>query len=423
MHCRAFLFWDKILLAFGPSFCFRAVFYFDKKRSLIFIISFCLVCVMIFGFLFNPPERHKSMNVSDIVEEDEEAFLKDAGQGWSFKQANLCDTSISNDDESEYTKFGAMQGAFPMALHDDEERKDTCLIAEPMKKDLTVGAFVGRQSPLCPQFYLLDQQDWEGRIVWDSSPVVSDNSVESCEISGPDLEASVDSETEPESGPRNLQIVPQVETDEKNHDVILHSSSVLLEPFGSRTGPSSLPFPERRYHPQLLRLGSRLEVDDSNDTDGRSEQTFEKQFHQSNVVKDFIKLTSQNREMIEGLWSDRIMWEAESPVGKPRLIFDLQDEQMLFEIMDDMDGKLVRLRAGAMIMTHPLKSSNGDSLELPGHGGQSGWRHVSNDKNYSNRKTSQQMKSNSKKRTTQAIKIYHSQPALMLQTMKLKLSK
>ncbi|KAF3439487.1 hypothetical protein FNV43_RR17765 [Rhamnella rubrinervis] len=321
-------------------------------------------------------ERHKSMNVSDFVEEDEEAFLKDAGQGWSLKQADLCDISMSNDDESESTKFGAMQEALPMALHDNEERKDTCLIAEPMKKDLTIDPPVGWQSPSCPKFYLLDQQDWEDRIVWDSSPVVSENSLESCEISGPDLEASVDSETEPESGPQNLQIVPQVETDEKNHDVILHSSSVLLEPFGSRTGPSSLPFCERRYHPQLLRLGSRLEVDDSNDTDERSEQAFEKQLHQSNVVRDFIKLTSQNTEMLEGFWSERIMWEAESPFGRPKLIFDLQDEQMLFEVLDDMDGKHVGSVAGAMIMTRPLKSNSGDSLDLPGHGGQSGWRHT-----------------------------------------------
>lgn len=349
--------------------------------------------------------------------------MKDAGKGLSsLQQTDLCDISMSNDDELESTIFGVMQGASPIASHDDKQRKDTCLIAEPMNRDLTVCP-VGRQSPLCPELYLLDQQDWEGGIVWDSSPVVSDNSVESCEISGPDLEASVDSEIEHESGPQNHRLKPQVEADEKNNDGLLHSSQVLLEPFGSRTGPSSLPFPEKRYHPQLLRLVSRLEVDDSNDMDGRIEKVADKQLHQSNLVRDLIKVTSQNRDMLEGSWSDRIKWEADTPVGKPKLIFDLQDEQMLFEIMDDKDGKHVRLHAGAMIMTCPVKASNGDSLELPGHGGQSGWRHVSNDRNYSNRKTSQQMKSNSKKRTTQAIKIYHSQPALTLQTMKLKLSK
>ncbi|XP_048320422.2 transcription initiation factor TFIID subunit 1 isoform X2 [Ziziphus jujuba] len=369
-----------------------------------------------------PKDKYKSMNLSDIVEEDEEAFLKDAGKGLSsLKQTDLYDISICNDDELEYTKFGAMQRASPMASHNDEQRNDTCLIAERMNKDLTVCP-IGGQSSLCPELYLLDQQDWEGGIVWDSSPVVNDNSVESCEISGPDLEASVDSETELESGPRNLRLRPQVETDEKNHDGLLHSSSVLLEPFGSRTGSSNLPFPEKRYHPQLLRLLSRQEIDDSNDMDGKIEKASDKQLRLNNVVRDFIKVTSQNRDMLEGSWSDRIKWEADTPVRKPKLIFDLQDEQMLFEVMDDEDGKHVTLHAGAMIMTRPEKASNGESLELPGHGGQSGWRHVSNDKNYSNRKTSQQMKSNSKKRTTQAIKIYHSQPALTLQTMKLKLS-
>jgi transcription initiation factor TFIID subunit 1 len=96
---------------------------------------------------------------------------------------------------------------------------------------------------------------------------------------------------------------------------------------------------------------------------------------------------------------------------------------MLFEIFDCKDDKHVGLHAGAMIITRSIKSRNGDSCEQPGHGGQSGWRYVANDNHYSNRKTSQKIKSNSEKRMTRGVKVFHSQPALMLQTMKLKLSK
>ncbi|KAM1575392.1 transcription initiation factor TFIID subunit 1 [Malus sylvestris] len=370
-----------------------------------------------------PKDRYKSMDVSEIVEEDEESFLKGSGQGFqSLKQADALKHDIFSalyDEDSDFAKFRVLKGANSVDLLDDRAIKDSCHIAERMKENQIVDISVERQSPLCSKFYPLDQQDWEEGIVWGNSPIASDNSVESCEISGPD-EASFNSETEPYSGTQNIQLKPQKEPDEKDHAVMLRSSC-LLEPFGSRNSSefSSLPFSESRRHPQLLRLESRFEVDDH--ADGAMESV-SKKLHQSDAVRQFSKLTSQNRDMLEGSWLDQIIWDPDMPTGKSKLILDLQDEQMLFEILDNKESEHLRLHSGAMIVTRPIKSSNGDSFEFPGHGGQSGWRYVSNDKHYSNRKTSQQLKSNSKKRTAQGIKIYHSQPALMLQTMKLRLS-
>ncbi|XP_062012780.1 transcription initiation factor TFIID subunit 1-like [Rosa rugosa] len=365
---------------------------------------------------------HKSMDVTDIVEEDEEAFLKGTGEGFTaLKEADGVKHNISelNDDDLEFAKFRVHKEATSFAVLDGPG-KGTYLFAAPMKEDLDVDLCVERQSPSRPTFYPLDQQDWEDGIIWDKSPVMSDNAVESCEMSGPD-HTSVDSETESDSGSQNIQLESQKESDEKRHDIMLFSRSSLLEPFGSRNsaGPLCVPVSESRYHPQLLRLESRFEVDDQ--ANGRMENVDQK-LRKRDAVRQFSKLTSHNRDMLKGSWLDQIIWDPNMPIRKPKLILDLEDEQMLFEILDSKDSEHLKLHSGATIVTPPLKSSNEDSLDLPSHGAQFCWRYVANDKHYANRKTSYQLKSNSKRRTAQSIKIYHSQPALRLQTMKLKLS-
>ncbi|XP_050262910.1 transcription initiation factor TFIID subunit 1 isoform X2 [Quercus robur] len=369
-----------------------------------------------------PKDGYKSLDMSDIVEEDEEEFLKDAGQGYSFmKQAHSIELegSVFDDDKPEVTTYGVLQEATSLPSEDDGQRKDSCLSAEPMK-DGVIGNFsVGLQAPRCPGFYPLDQQDWEKGILWDNSPVASENSVESCEISGPDLDTSVVSEAELETGRQNPGSEPQTEPDENDHNSFLRRYPDLLEPFGSRN--SSPPFSLRQYHPQLLRLESCLEVDISDHGDGGKENASE-DFHQSDGLKHYNKLTSQYKDLLEGSWFDKIIWETNRPIEKPKLILDLQDEQMLFEILDSKDAKHLGLHARAMIITRSMKSRTGESFEQPGHGGQAGWRSVANDKHYSNRKSSQKIKSNSEKRTVHGVKVFHSQPALMLQTMKLKLS-
>ncbi|KAF2294180.1 hypothetical protein GH714_008022 [Hevea brasiliensis] len=297
-------------------------------------------------------EKYKCMDVSDIVEEDEEAFLKGSSKVFQLQShGNQYDVSVFNDDGSESGNFGIMQGSVQ-----NEKQRSSCVSAEPMNKDLSVNPFTGRQSLLCSKFDPLDQQDWEDRILWDNSPSVSDNSVEGCDLSEHDLGDSFLKETE-------------------------------------RVRPSDLPLSEGRCHPQLLRLESQLEGEKYHDVDGRKENNAVEIF-QSGSIRRFSRLTLQNRDVMEGSWLDEIIWEPNKANVKPKLILDLQDEQMLFEVLDNKDSKHLQLHAGAMIITRSLK---------PG-------------------KISQQLPSNSSKRSAYGTRVHHSAPAIKLQTMKLKLS-
>lgn len=372
-----------------------------------------------------PKEKYESLDTSHIVEEDEEGFLKGSCQGVSFtKHAHAVQENIlgTMDDEFESAKFGFIQGTPMMASQVDEQRLDSYLSAEPMKEDTTLDLSAEWSSTLSPKFYPLDQQDWEEKIIWDNSPAQSNNAAGSCETSGSDSEDLFGIQTELESRPHNTQPELQMESDERDCGFFLHSCPVSVEPFGSNEilGLTNQSYSESRCHPQLLRLESRLEH--PNNSDGRKGDITE-EIHHSDAIKRFSKLTLQNRDIVEGSWLDRIIWEPHQSIAKPKLILDLQDEQMLFEILDNKDGKHLRLHAGAMFITRSVKSSGGDSLELHGHGGPSGARfNIANDKFYSSRKISQQLKSHSKKRAAHGVKVLHSIPALKLQTMKPKLS-
>lgn len=359
----------------------------------------------------------------DIVEEDEEEFLKGFSQSLSLMK-QVCvvhtDVSESNNVDLDFPKFGFLHGDASMTVKDDRQPKDSCLSAEPMKGDFAENLSWKDNTLMLANFYPLDQRDWEEEILWGNSPVTSDNNVESCEISGHELRAS-GVEVEIESRIQILQPEPRNILEEKDQNVFTCCSPVSLDPFGSRdsSGAKTNLISKNLCHPQLL----RLEVDSSSLADGREVDISEKH-NQSGQVKRLTKVMSQNRDLMDDSWLDKIIWEGlDRPKTKPKLIFDLQDNQMHFEVLDNKDGTHLRVHAGAMILSHSLKSSSIDPSELTGHGGQYGWRYVANDKHYSNRKTSQQLKSNSKKRSAHGVKIFHSQPALKLQTMKLKLSK
>ncbi|GAU15821.1 hypothetical protein TSUD_236370 [Trifolium subterraneum] len=372
-----------------------------------------------------PRDRYKSLDLSDdIVEEDEEEFLKSFSQSLTLsKQVCVVHTDVSenNNVELEFPKFGFLHGDASPNVKDDRQSKDSCLGGEPMKGDFADDLSWKDHPLMLANFYPLDQRDWEDEILWGNSPVASDtdNNVESCEISGIELRASGGGETEIESGIQNLQSDPHKIVEEKDHSVFTCYSPVSLDPFGSRDSNGAETTSESLFHPQLL----RLEVDSSHIADGRGADISERH-NQSGQVKRLTMVMSQNRDLMDDSWIDKIMWEdLGRPKMKPKLIFDLQDNQMHFEVLDSKDSTHLRLHAGAMILSRSLKSISADSSEIPGHGGQFGWRYVANDKHYSNRKTSQQLKSNSKKRSAHGVKIFHSQPALKLQTMKLKLSK
>ncbi|KAK0585829.1 hypothetical protein LWI29_034578 [Acer saccharum] len=307
-------------------------------------------------------DKYNIMDFSNLVEEDEEAYLKGSVKRFSSIQALEVQQDISflSDDSSEFAKFGVVEDALPIS---DELRKDSCLSAEPMKEDLMVNLYVGWQLILSPKFFPLDQNDWEEKILWDNSSEVRDSSVESCEITEPEMDTDFIGETELESGQHN---VLSMNPDEKNHHNVMQNTPVLLDPFGSRNSSEHTDHVSResKCHPQLLRLESRLDMDSLNIEDVRRDNVAA-ELCQSDAVKQFSILTLQNRDMMEGSWLDNIIWEPQEAVGKPKLILDLQDEQMLFEILDNKDSKHLQLHAGAMIVIRSVKPDSADSFELP----------------------------------------------------------
>ncbi|KAJ8439619.1 hypothetical protein Cgig2_020995 [Carnegiea gigantea] len=310
-------------------------------------------------------DKYITLDSSYMVEEDEEAFLKATCQIFSHGKHSWEvseDNEVSMDENSEFMKFDVAEGA-------------------------------------------------------------RENFVESCELSGPDSESAFHEEREIVSRPSSHRSANQIIQDEKDNVLHVGMSSISVEPFGSRDSGKLVNISsETMHHPQLLRLESRLERDSSNLCDSRKELASEEN-QQLGLMKRFNQLTLQNKDLVEGSWVENIVWESEKPIPKPKLILDLQDEQMVFEISDNKDYEHLQHHAGAMIMTRNGKIG-AESFELPGHVALSGGRfNIGNDKYYSNRKTSPQLKSLSKKRAAHSVKVLHSIPALKLQTMKPKLSK
>ncbi|XP_031250159.1 transcription initiation factor TFIID subunit 1-like isoform X2 [Pistacia vera] len=371
-------------------------------------------------------DKYSALDISDLVEEDEETYLKGSSQVVSFiKQAHAVqhDNSSHDNDDSESVKFGFVQDATPMSGQLYDQRKDSCFSAEPMKKDLKSNLSAGWQSMLSPNIFPLDQHNWEEDILWDNSPAASENSFESCDVTGTDSETSLNGELELEPRQHNLHSECSMK-DEEDHSIRLHNYHVLLESFGSRNSSdhTNNGFTESKRHPQLLRLESRLYQDNINHGDRRRENV-PPELCQTGAVKRFCELSLQNRDMMDGSWLNNIMWDPQDAIGKPKLILDLQDEQMRFEILDYKDNNDLQLHAGAMIVTRSVKSSSLDSFELAGHKYQRDWKfNIANDKFYLNGKISQQLQTNSNKRIPHGIRVHHSAPALKLQTMKLKLS-
>nr|XP_043638575.1 transcription initiation factor TFIID subunit 1 isoform X2 [Erigeron canadensis] len=329
-----------------------------------------------------PKEKYKTMDVSDIVEEDEEDFLKGSLEGYPF----IRHTHVVEDD---LASFDDDKVELPNSDINEDEQKDCSHVVLPLNESTD-------------DYLPLDQQDWENRIMYDS-PSVSETS-DGSELSGPESDLL--------KGRLKSQTPVELITDEEDHGLFYRNRFVSVEPFGSRKYPKSYSSCEESvYHPQVLRLESRLGTDNTVESD---------------TIKRFNKLTLQNKDLLNGLWMERIVWDPHQSSSKAKLHLDLQDEQMLFEVVDDYDGEHLdlHLHAGAMISTCSAESARGDLLDVHGHGGQLGERfNIANDKFYSNRKSSQQqLKSHSKKRAAHGVKVLHSIPALKLQTMKAKLS-
>uniref|UniRef100_A0A1D1Y4I7 Transcription initiation factor TFIID subunit 1 n=1 Tax=Anthurium amnicola TaxID=1678845 RepID=A0A1D1Y4I7_9ARAE len=352
-------------------------------------------------------ENVETMDVADSIEEDEEIFLRSTCHDHVVARH----PSLMQED---YVQFKEVDGAM-MIDHD----KDSCLFSQPMKE--TVNTSAGWMSPVCPEFYPLDQQDWENEILWGNSPpnLLNHRTSGSCVISEHDSDSYTNVENEEEVSMPNLMPGFQIEPHKYQY---LASYAALTDPFSSRKLPEQADSQslQRNYHPQILRLQYSLENDEP--TDANTPKGLD-EICRHDAVKRFRKLSLQNREFFEGSWLDQIIWDPNEYIPKPKLIFDLQDDQMLFEILEQKDIGHLRSHASAMILNHLSKSSAGYSLDLSSQSGASVGRfNISNDKYYSNRKTGQQSKSHTKKRGIHGLKVMHSVPALKLQTMKPKLS-
>lgn len=365
-----------------------------------------------------PKEMYRNMNLSVAIEEDEEAYLKghlkDACGVGHVPVMSESNSAILHDD-GESRKLGGLLETGPDVSDIGHGKKDSCRCSVSLKVDVEPLLPMGCSDPFYQKFCPLDQLDWEDRINWDNSPVLRNSSADRCQISEADADMLESDRVDMEAVPENL--MAESDCHSRGHRILLGSSEEMG--FSKSRSPAE---PQKVYHPQLLRLESKVDQNTPGNVDTRKESILEEMLH-GDTVRRFSKLTMQNRDVLEGSWLDSIIWEPRQHVSKPNLIFDLQDEQLLFEISDNTDGKHRWVHASAMILNNSTKGSNSDSLEPHGPGGSSGGRfNISNDKFYASRKSSQQLKSHMKKRTGHGLKVLHSTPALKLQTMKVKLS-
>ncbi|XP_031489474.1 transcription initiation factor TFIID subunit 1 isoform X2 [Nymphaea colorata] len=361
----------------------------------------------------------KLMDTTDIAEEDEEAFLRGSCQ--RSTPSRPCNISMGECGRLRDGGVDINSRSSLSSSVDDVDHVDSYVAARPMKEAATSNLYLSDVSTFDPIFDPIEQYDWENDIVWGNSPSPCHEHRESCTISEVESETLTTGEIDIESRKKSLELVGD---DEVGHSLFLCSHPVSVEPFGSGKSVDGMlcPTQERSYHPQILRLESRLHLDNSSYPEP-GETNGSEGLHKKNVSEHLTKPSPKNVALLEGSWLDNIFWEPMQPAPKPKLILDLQDDQMLFEVFDNKEGRQLCAHAGAMIIARPVRSVSGEHPDAHNQGSVSaGHFNISNDKYYSSRKALQQSKSHAKKRALHGIKVMHSVPALKLQTMKTKLS-
>ncbi|KAK8455712.1 hypothetical protein SEVIR_4G209000v4 [Setaria viridis] len=323
-------------------------------------------------------------NVADSVEEDEEIILRSTTiQNFStLKHIQMNEDFVETDSD---------ESVADVTLR----LKDSCLSEQPMKVAHTV-----QRSPVCPDFYPLEHDDWENDIIWNNSP--SNDCQPYAKIC--ESEESVDTHGE-DQGKDYGQASRCWDVQSKSN-----GSPVIEEPFGCTEMPAPANYHSPgNNHPPLTNEDNIDHIMPNNLDEAVKTDTMLRLNH----------LSLLNRELLEGSWLDNIIWDPSEGTPKPKLIFDLKDDHMLFEILDEKNVDHLRSHARAMIVSQSVKTStttveNFDSQVKA----LSGRFNISNDKFYSNRKAPQQAKSHTKKRALMGIKVVHSAPAHKLQTMK-----
>ncbi|KAJ1260110.1 hypothetical protein BS78_10G207000 [Paspalum vaginatum] len=326
-------------------------------------------------------------NVADIVEEDEELIFRSTIQNFStLKHIQINEDLVESDSDESISNVTL-------------RLKDSCLSEQPMKvahKDIDTV----QQSPVCPDFYPLEHDDWENDIIWNNSPATHRQPyAKICES-----EESMDSHGDDQGNDYGQA--------SRCWDVQSKSNGfpVIEETFGctEMLAPANYHSPGRSYPP--LTNEDNLDHIRPNNLD---------EAVKTDTMLRLNNLSLLNRELLEGSWLDNIIWDPNEDTPKPKLIFDLKDDHMLFEILDEKNVDHLRSRARAMIISQPIKTSTPVVENFDNQAkALSGRFDISNDKFYSNRKTPQQAKSHTKKRALVGIKVVHSAPAHKLQTMK-----
>ncbi|KAK4769862.1 hypothetical protein SAY87_030394 [Trapa incisa] len=333
-------------------------------------------------------ERLKPIDAPCLVEEDEEAFLRGCCQEFSSLKHEYRDGDDIMEtlyDEMVSEKFG---------VRVNEQPFDIIVSGMPMKDDLTADFSTVWKLPQSPNFYPLDQQDWENNILWDENSF--NCSAEVHEIAG--LKTGV------------MEVRNEME---ENYSIWQSSTFEDVER-KTDLGYADLVSTSALNHPQLLRLESRVQVENSCHSNGTEE---------INAATNSSIFFVQNKKIMEGSWLDDVIWEPNLPFTKQKLILDLDDKQMLFKVMDEKNESEIWHHAGAMLIKQSSDSHGRDSLDPLSHGNEKYSRFdIANDIFYSNRKTSQQLNASSEKRVAYGVEVYHSAPALKLETIKTKLS-
>ncbi|KAJ1696204.1 hypothetical protein LUZ63_004716 [Rhynchospora breviuscula] len=304
------------------------------------------------------PDRSRApMNISGMVEDDEEIFFRSSIKEFPNKyHPRLTQTDAEDDLQEELCECG------PHLAH-------TCIMAQPMKEYISLSTIPSQFSNFqCPDIYPLDHEDWENQIIWGNSPQTSSQ----------------------------IHNREEIELEEGDNGICsVHSQEVL----------------------EVNRQSEAPALQEKNLVD-------------NDIGTRFRRLSVLNKELLNGTWLDSIIWDVDeaSKKPKPKLIFDLQDDHMIFEALDERDSdnfSQLRSRAIAMVVPkQPNLTCAGDNLEmLDGQGVVRGEEFdISNDKFYANRKGTTQTKSLAKKRANGGLRVVHSIPAIKLQTMKPRLS-
>ncbi|KAJ7568940.1 hypothetical protein O6H91_01G053900 [Diphasiastrum complanatum] len=381
---------------------------------------------------------HKSGSSIVAVEEDEEESLKSGLQSNPGAQS-LCSPRIQKAQRVHSQKeqlVEEMGGEFVVSFPPSVGYTDKLTTEYPMSSHLlesenfqeTLSFWLSHLPP--SNFDTIHQQEWESKILWDTGDLYTKASNY--------MQADRDSSTS--ISDIDLDIVHTAKESNFKSSSPISSSVTAMHIRGNIDAPivlESLSKPEERKgdlsflgnisrHPQMLRLES-LSL---SHTPSKKCQLEHEDKQTSEVVSQLqllsLDLSRRNVELEEEHWLKQVIWDEADPGTRgcqPKVIFDLKDPHMVFEMRDIKQVNALQTKSVATILTSQgKKSGTSDSPDSFTNLSSVARYNFSNDKFYTVKKSNQQVKSQAKKRAIHGIKVIHSLPAIKLQTMKPKLT-